>query len=197
MPTRYFITYGDATDENYPEKKRQILVAVQKAADAGIESFQIREKRLSVKNLTDLVESAVRTASGYAIAIFVNDRFDVALAAGASGVHLTGASLPVSVVKNSVPDDLLVGVSTHTLEETVDARNSRADFAMYGPVFTTPGKGTPTGLEGLKAVCTAAAPLSVIAVGGIDETNVESVLESGASGYAAIRYLNDFVMMRK
>lgn len=195
-PLRYLITRGDTTDLNYSEKKAEIIDIIRRAAYSAIEMVQLREKNLSSGRLFDLALLAVKIAAGSGMKILVNDRFDVAVAAGADGVHLTGLSLPTQVVRQNVPDGFLVGRSTHSLDETIAERDS-ADFVMFGPIFKTPGKGNPTGLNQLREVCDAAGELPVIAIGGINETNYEGVLDSGASGYAAIRYLNDFVMMKK
>ena len=127
----------------------------------------------------------------------VNERFDIAIAAGADGVHLTSRSIPVSEVRANVPDDLLIGVSAHRRSEVTAARNRGADLALFGPVFATPGKGDLVGLEEFVTVCREAAPFPVIGIGGIDGANAESVLNAGAAGYAAIRYLNEFVRMAR
>lgn len=195
-PIRYLITRGNATDLNYSEKKAEIIDIIRRAAYSAIEMVQLREKNLSAGRLFDLALLAVEVAAGSGMKILVNDRFDVAVAAGADGVHLTGLSLPTQVVRQNVPDGFLVGRSTHSLDETI-AECDSADFVMFGPIFKTPGKGNPTGLSQLREVCDAAGELPVIAIGGIDKGSYESVLENGAAGYAAIRYLNDFVMMKK
>ena len=88
----------------------------------------------------------------------------------------------------------MIGVSTHTIEEAENAKKEGADFVTFSPVFDTPSKekyGEPQGLEKLREVCEKLKTFPVIALGGIDETNYRQVLENGASGFAAIRFLND------
>jgi thiamine-phosphate diphosphorylase len=192
-PVRYLITRGDLTDSNFSTENLNTLGVIRSAAKVGIEMIQIREKGLEARSLFEFVTEAMRSIHGSETRVLVNERFDIALAAGADGVHLTSGSIPVAEVRRQVPDDFIIGVSTHSLDEVLEARDSGADFALFGNVFATPGKGEPAGLGKLAEVCTAAAPFPVVAVGGIDGSNAESVLDAGASGFAAIRYLNEFV----
>ena len=92
-----------------------------------------------------------------------------------------------------MPSGFLIGVSAHTSDEVFAAKAAGADYAMIGPVFETPGKGEPLGIDVLRDLSAAVAPFPVIGVGGVDGTNIRSVLDAGAAGFAAIRYLNDFV----
>src|SRR5206468_3655530 len=120
----------------------------------------------------------------------------IAIAVGADGVHLTSTSLSAGAVRQNCPDDFIIGASVHTADEGIAAAVERADFALFGPVFSSPGKGGGVGVQALKGVCSAVADLPVIAVGGLDETNYQSVREAGAAGFAAIRSLNDPEQMR-
>jgi thiamine-phosphate pyrophosphorylase len=108
--------------------------------------------------------------------ILVNSRADVALAAGADGVHLP-AKAPREILPN-----LLIARSCHTLDEV---RESTADFVTFGPVFPSPGKGTPAGLEGLQAACSLGK--HVYALGGVDWDNAAACMAAGAEGIAGIR----------
>jgi thiamine-phosphate pyrophosphorylase len=91
----------------------------------------------------------------------------------------------------------LIGVSTHAESELEEAVRSAADFAVFGPVFNTPGKGTPIGLASLRSAIDSVSPFPVLALGGIDEENATSVIEAGAAGFAAIRLLNDRESLRR
>jgi thiamine-phosphate pyrophosphorylase len=127
---------------------------------------------------------------GTATRLFVNDRFDVARAAGADGVQLTSLSLPPRVVREACDDEFLIGASTHSLETAREARDGGADFVVFGPVFETESKlayGPPQGLEKLREVTKALDGFPVIAIGGITLDNAQSCFEAGASGIAAIR----------
>lgn len=197
FPLRYLITSGEADDNNFRVKKPEILNIIRRSADANIELVQIREKRLSARYLFELTASAVSAAKGSKTKILVNDRFDIALATGAAGVHLTGSSMSPLIVRSEVPEKFLIGVSTHSIAEIIAASENSADFVLFGPVFETPGKGEAVGLELFRGACLSVSPFPVIGVGGIDETNFDSVLKNGAAGFAAIRYLNEFVKIRK
>jgi len=152
----------------------------------GVDSLQVRERDLDDRALLDLVLVARRNFPPPHL-LMVNRRFDLALAAGTDGVHLPSRGLPVAVVRAALPETT-IGVSTHSIEEVSRARADGADYAVFGPVFPTPSKiggPAPRGLEKLAAAAELGLP--VVAVGGIDARNVGAVLESGASGVAAIR----------
>lgn len=186
----YLITKGEGTAENFPEKKKEILEIVSAACRSGIPLVQIREKHLPAGRLFELGSEAVRITSGSNTKILINDRADIAVSCGAHGVHLRSDSAPVAVVKEYFPN-LLVGVSVHSLEKAVTARDGGADFVTLAPVFLTPGKGDPLGLDELIRIGGKLKPFPVIALGGIDATNYEKVLAAGGGGFAAIRFLND------
>ena len=127
----------------------------------------------------------------------VNDRPDIAVAAKADGVHLAANSISSSVVRAAFPPEMIIVVSTHTHAAAKLTSDQGADFAVFAPIFETPGKGEPQGLGRLKEICSELRPFPVLGLGGIDETNYQSVLEAGASGFAAIRILNDPQKLRK
>ena len=192
-PFRLLITPGLADPSNFSIQRTEILKSVELAAAAGIGCVQIREKRLPARLLFKLVREAAALTVSSSTKLLVNERFDIAIAAGADGVHLTSTSMPLARVREAVPSRFLIGVSTHSLAEIAAAKDSGADYAMLGPIFETPGKGEPIGLEELERVCCTVAPFPVVAVGGIDASNEAAVIGAGAAGVAAIRYLNDFV----
>ena len=121
--------------------------------------------------------------------LLINDRLDVALALDAAGVHLAGHSLPTAVARRVLGAGKLLGVSTHSVEEACCAAKDGADFIVFGPVFTTPSKvvyGPPQGLQHLRTVIRAVR-IPVLAIGGIDHTNLSQVVQAGAYGVAMIR----------
>jgi thiamine-phosphate diphosphorylase len=192
-PIRYLITRGNLNPSNFSTEKLKTLETVRLAVERGIEMVQIREKSLEGRDLFELTLQAVKLAEAGDARILVNERFDVAVAAGTDGVQLTSTSIPVEYVRSAVPQGFLIGVSTHSEREVLNAKGVGADFAVFGNVFATPGKGEPTGVGGLSSLCAAAGKFPVIAVGGIDESNIDSVIDAGAAGFASIRYLNEFV----
>jgi len=164
------------------------------AVAAAVPLVQIREKSLSARVLYELTIRATAIARGSTTRLLVNDRFDIARAAGADGVHLTSRSLPARVVRSICGEDFLIGVSTHSLQTALDARADGADFVVFGPVFATPSKqmfGEPQGLERLREVTNALKGFPVLAIGGINLDNAADCFRAGASGIAAIRLFQD------
>jgi thiamine-phosphate pyrophosphorylase len=151
---------------------------------------QIREKRLTAKQVFEITRIAVAIASQSSTLILVNERFDIAIAAGADGVHLPSDSIIPTDIRRVVPPGFMIGVSTHSADEVLKARNAGADFALFGPVFSTPGKPGAVGLEELRRACETAAPFPVLALGGIDGSNADAAIDAGAAGVAAIRFMN-------
>jgi thiamine-phosphate pyrophosphorylase len=143
---------------------------------------QLRAKTLDAKSLLRAAE-ALRAVTRGRAALVVNDRVDVALAAGADGVHLPAAGLPVAVARRLVGGRLVVGVSTHALDEIVRAVQAGADYVAYGPVWPTasPGpKAPPVGIDGLARAVATAAPCPLFALGGVDGARAAEVVSVGA-----------------
>jgi len=195
-----------------PELLEKIRLAVQ----AGADWVQIREKDLPGGALLDLTRDAIAVANAEASGVpgkarnkvaraaasqarvYLNDRLDVALAAGAAGVHLGGESLPVGDVvrwcrSGNAPTGFQIGVSCHSLDDAREAERAGASYVFFGPVFDTPSKqafGASQGVERLAEVC-AAIQIPVIAIGGVTEETAAACLRAGASGIAAIRMFQE------
>ena len=164
----------------------EIVVA---AAQGGAGAIQLREKDLSARDLYALGARLQAALVPYGVPLLINDRLDVALALDAAGVHLAGHSLPTAIARRVLGAGKLLGVSTHSVEEARCAADDGADFIVFGPVFTTPSKvayGPPQGLQHLRTVVRA-VHIPVIAIGGIDHTNLPQVMQAGAYGVAMIR----------
>ena len=165
-----------------------VAAQVADAARAGVHLVQIRERDLEGAGLLRLVRRCVDATGGSSTRVLVNDRLDVALAAGAHGVHLRGDSMPAARIRSMVPAGFLIGRSVHDAEE---ARRVSAtgglDYLVFGPVFETLSKpGRPAaGLDALHAVVRATT-VPVLAIGGIAIDHVAAVIEAGAAGFAAI-----------
>ena len=191
-PITYAITSGATTARTTPDDPEfsHLLQWIEAAVAAKVSLVQIREKALSARVLFALAERAAAITRGSETRLLVNDRFDVARAAGAGGVHLTTRSLPLEVVRPLCGKDFVIGVSTHSLQEAQTAAEMGADFVVFGPVFETESKrifGEPQGLEKLREVTSALKDFPVVAIGGIDLVNMEECLRAGAIGIAAIR----------
>ncbi len=147
----------------------------------------------------ELTRFVVAETRGTPVRILVNDRLDVALAAGAAGVHLGENSVPLEVLaewrRAAGRLDFLIGVSCHSRESALAAERGGANYVFFGPVFATPSKaayGAPQGIERLREVCTA-VEIPVLAIGGIDLKNMDACVEAGAAGVAAIRMFQDWI----
>lgn len=186
----YPITEGHAEASNFGEQLARIQANAVAAAGSGVGLFQIREKRLSARSLFELTCSVVSATKGSGLGVMVNGRPDVAAAAGAAGVHLPADGLPADAVRRSFGPEFLIGVSCHDDDELLAAQRGGADFATFSPVFASPGKGEPTGIEKLRAVVERFEGFPVIALGGISLDNIAAVLATGAAGVAAIRALS-------
>ena len=196
LPIIYPITPAKTTVKTTPEDPQfaDILRVVEAAVSSKVPLFQIREKLLSGCVLYELVVRAVEITRGSDTRLLVNDRSDIARAAGADGVHLTTQSLPADVVRKIYGPKFLIGVSTHSSEEARIAKVRGADFVVFGPLFATESKrefGEPQGLERLQEITSELRGFPVVAIGGITLDNVAACFDAGASGVAAIRLLND------
>lgn len=201
VPIIYPITSGKTSPQTTPDDPQfsEILRLVRAAVDADVPLFQIREKSLHACVLYELVARAAEITHGSKTRLLVNDRSDIARAAGADGVHLTTQSLPVEVVRNMFGAEFLIGASTHSLDEAHAARAGGADFVVFGPVFETESKrayGAPQGLHKLAEVTRALGEFPVVAIGGITVDNVNECFQAGARGIAAIGMLSDAEKMK-
>ncbi|MER3431118.1 MAG: thiamine phosphate synthase [Blastocatellia bacterium] len=187
---KMIVSGGECSDGNVFRGFGDLARLVTWAVDNEIDFFQLREKKLSARSLFDLTRWIVDLAAGR-LRIIVNGRFDIALAAGAAGVHLPADSLPVAVVRSSSPVGFAIGVSTHSIPEIRSAAEAGADYALFGPIFATPDKGLPVGTEELKRAVENSGGMPVVAVGGIDGKKIDEVLKAGAAGFAAIRYFQE------
>lgn len=161
---------------------------VEECLAAGLRAVQLREKDLEARNLLALADTLREATRRHGARLIVNDRADVALAAGADGVQRTHASLPVTALREITPPGFLVGASVHSEAEAREAAAQGADFIVFGPVYDTASKrryGPPQGLAALETV-TRAVDRPVLAVGGLTPERVPEVLAAGAAGVAVI-----------
>lgn len=158
---------------------------VAEAAAGEADFLQLRDKRVVDRELYVKALQVRRAVDGTDTSFVVNDRVDVALAAGADGVHLGKTDLPLEVAKELLSDGV-VGASVDDVEEAVDAAEV-ADYVSIGPVFATdskPDAGEPVGTGTVRAV-KEAVEVPVVAIGGIDASNAAEVAEAGAD-YVAV-----------
>jgi thiamine-phosphate pyrophosphorylase len=158
-----------------------------RALAAGVDMVQIRERDLPPRDVFFVTEAIAKSARQKGANVLVNDRADIAACTG-SGVHLTTRSLTVDVIREAFSSRMLVGVSTHKIDEAIAAQRDGADFVVFGPVFESVSKrdyGKPVGIEAVRQVATRLT-IPVLALGGITASNFWEALEAGASGVAGI-----------
>jgi thiamine-phosphate pyrophosphorylase len=155
--------------------------------NAGARIIQVRNKKGSARELLEQVERILSFAP-HGAEIIVNDRVDVALIAGAGGVHLGQDDVPPVEARRILGLDRMIGFSTHNLEQAMQAERLPVDYVAVGPIFLTATKEKPdpvVGLENLSAICQAIRK-PVIAIGGIKLENAEDVMKAGATSVAVI-----------
>lgn len=165
-----------------------LFTAVEEALKAGVRAVQLREKDLPTREFLDMAHKMRELTARYDAGLFINDRVDIAQCVNADGVHLGQSSMPVHAAKRIAGNRLMIGASTHNLEEALTAEKEGADLITFGPVYRTPSKlkyGAPAGIEALKEV-TEKLSVPVFGIGGIKHGGVKEVLGAGASGVAVI-----------
>jgi thiamine-phosphate pyrophosphorylase len=191
------------------EQRVRLLVKIAEASRAGVDLIQLREKDLPARDLEVLAKEAVRVvrenAGGNRTRLLINSRVDVAIAAGADGVHLRADDIAASearvIFSKAGEHAPVIAVSCHSLSEVRLAESHGADFAVFGPVFEKSGA-PGQGLAVLRAVCgkvpargvEAAVPagtMPVLALGGVTLANAGACLDAGAAGIAAIRLFQE------
>jgi len=185
LPTIYPITNVELSGLSHSEQVRQF-------AKAGCRFLQIREKHLSGKEFFEVAISAVEIAESFGMKVIVNDRVDIAMAAGAGGVHLGQDDLPPEHARKLLGNEAVIGFSTHSVDQAIEAIKFPIDYIAIGPIFPTSSKENPdpvVGVEELRRVRDEIGVFPLVAIGGISGSNVEEVLAAGADSAALINAL--------
>ena len=164
----YFIT--DST--NYSEE--EFLYRVEQALMGGITLLQLREKDKSTREYMDLAEKVHTLTKKYNVPLIIDDRVDVALAMGAEGVHLGQSDMPINTARKILGDDFIIGATTKTVPQALEAYQQGADYLGVGAIFptTTKVKTVITSTETLGNICSA-VPIPVNAIGGLNKDNID------------------------
>jgi len=165
---------------------RHIEIA-KRAIHAGVRIIQLREKEMSKKELCKEALIIRNLTLKYRATFIMNDYIDIALVTNADGVHLGQDDMPVKEARKVIGKDKIIGVSTHTLRQAIDAQNSGADYIGFGPIFKTKTKdaGKPKGIKALIEI-KRHIKIPVVAIGGITSENAPAVLNAGADAVAVI-----------
>jgi thiamine-phosphate diphosphorylase len=170
------------------QTQRNLIADVEAALDGGVTCVQLRAKRLSDRETLQLARELARRCYLTGALFVVNDRFDLALAAGAGGVHLGVDDLPLRDARRLAGAGFVIGYSPETDEETLAARANGADYLGIGPVFGTLSKSDAGEAIGLDTIRRRAhlAGIPVIGIGGITAETAPAVIEAGAVGVAVV-----------
>jgi thiamine-phosphate pyrophosphorylase len=191
----YYITGREQFPGTELQRREQLLRRVGEAAAGGVDYVQLRERDLSSRNLEQLARSLVETvrAASSATRVLINSRTDIALAAGADGVHLRSNDIPLADVRSiwraaARASDPVIAVSCHTLRQVRAAKDGGANFVVFGPVFGKSGE-PGVGLTTLGEACGQSVP--VFALGGVTTENASACRAAGAAGIAGIRLFQE------
>lgn len=179
--TLYFIT--DST--TVPEER--FLPVVEAACKGGATIIQLREKNRTTREYTQLAEAVHNVTSRYNVPLIIDDRVDVALAIGAEGVHVGQTDMPVHIARKLMGKDKIVGATTKTVPQALEAYEQGADYLGVGAIYPTTTKVVTilTSVDTLKAIVKA-VPINVNAIGGLNKDNIDVLKGSGISGICAV-----------
>ena len=168
--------------------KQSLYEQVEAALKGGVTCVQLREKEL---NDEDFLEEAIELAAmckQYGVPFFINDNVEVAVRCKADGIHVGQEDMAAAQVRQRVGSDMLIGVSAHSVEEALDAVRNGADYLGVGAIFSTATKKDAEAVspEALKKIC-AAVDVPVVAIGGINKTNIAQLAGTGVDGVALVR----------
>ena len=155
----------------------------------GATFVQLREKHMSPLEFYEQAKAAVAVAERRGVQLVINDRVDVAIAAGAHGVHLGQDDLPPAAARKLLGPSAVIGFSTHNVAQALEASKLPVDYLAIGPIFATTTKSDTSpvlGLEGLRAVRKVIGYFPLVAIGGITHENARNVIEAGADSVAVI-----------
>lgn len=167
---------------------RSLIDVVCEAVAGGVTCVQLREKECTTRDFLHEACLLIKLLKPLGVPLIINDRVDIALAAGANGVHLGQTDMPISHARRLGPPDWIVGVSAESIEDALRAEKEGADYIGVSPVFSTPTKidtAPPLGLDGLRQI-RAAVRTPLVAIGGIHCGNGREVVLAGADGLAVV-----------
>lgn len=185
LPILYPITDRSISGLRLPEQVRLL-------AGGGARLIQLRDKNSSPREFLQEAEEAMKVARELGVQIIVNDRADIAQTILADGVHLGQDDMPPKAARRLLGENVVIGFSTHNVEQAIEAANLPVDYIAIGPIFPTRSKhdsAQVVGLEGLAAVRNAVGQKPLVAIGGLSLMNAESAFGAGADSVAVISAL--------
>ena len=174
--------------DRHQTKGRPLVPLLQRVLTAAAPAIQLRERDLSARELVTLALELQAVTASRRSQLLINDRIDVALALEGVGVHLRSNSLPVSIARQVLGTQRLLGISVHAVEEAVQVESQGADYIVLGPIYETPSKqlfGPPLGIHTLERACRLVR-LPIIGIGGVTAARAREMRRAGAFGVAVI-----------
>ena len=174
----------------YQDSLESFLEKVETACRSGVTIIQLREKNLTTNQYYQLAKQVKEITDTYQVPLIIDDRLDVCLAVDAAGLHIGDDELPVSVARQVLGPDKILGVTAKTVKRALEAETSGADYLGTGAIFpTTTKENAPiTLISTLKTICQTVA-IPVVAIGGLTSENIDQLTGTGIAGVAVVRDL--------
>ena len=174
----------------YQDSLESFLKKVETACRSGVTIVQLREKNLTTNQYYQLAKQVKEITDAYQVPLIIDDRLDVCLAVDAAGLHIGDDELPVSVARQVLGPDKILGVTAKTVKRALEAEEGGADYLGTGAIFpTTTKENAPiTLISTLKTICQRVA-IPVVAIGGLTSENIDQLIGTGIAGVAVVRDL--------
>ena len=174
----------------YQDSLESFLEKVETACRSGVTIVQLREKNLTTNQYYQLAKQVKEITDAYQVPLIIDDRLDVCLAVDAAGLHIGDDELPVSIARQVLGPEKILGVTAKTVKRALEAEEGGADYLGTGAIFpTTTKENAPiTLISTLKTICQTVA-IPVVAIGGLTSENIEQLIGTGIAGVAVVRDL--------
>ena len=174
----------------YQDSLESFLEKIETACRSGVTIVQLREKNLTTNQYYQLAKQVKEITDGYQVPLIIDDRLDVCLAVDAAGLHIGDDELPVSVARQVLGPEKILGVTAKTVKRALEAEEGGADYLGTGAIFpTTTKENAPiTLISTLKTICQRVA-IPVVAIGGLTSENIDQLIGTGIAGVAVVRDL--------
>ena len=174
----------------YQDSLESFLEKIETACRSGVTIIQLREKNLTTNQYYQLAKEVKEITDAYQVPLIIDDRLDVCLAVDAAGLHIGDDELPVSVARQVLGPDKILGVTAKTVKRALEAEEGGADYLGTGAIFpTTTKENAPiTLISTLKTICQRVA-IPVVAIGGLTSENIDQLIGTGIAGVAVVRDL--------
>ena len=174
----------------YQDSVERFLEKVETACRSGVTIVQLREKNLTTNQYYQLAKQVKKITDAYQVPLIIDDRLDVCLAVDAAGLHIGDDELPVSVARQVLGPDKILGVTAKTVKRALEAEEGGANYLGTGAIFpTTTKENAPiTLISTLKTICQTVA-IPVVAIGGLTSENIDQLAATGIAGVAVVRDL--------